>query len=89
MIGRDQPVHDRFHGRGFVGLKKYQPSGLTGLGGSPAKGDQGSWPEMVSPFARGGKDRYGRGRSQQAAAAQYMAHFFPKPPDFFSGWQQS
>src|ERR1700761_357609 len=34
-----------------LALKKYQPSGLTGLGGSPAKGDQGSLPEMVSPSA--------------------------------------
>src|SRR3978361_393677 len=31
------------------GGKKYQPSGLTGRGGSPAKGDQGSSPEMVRP----------------------------------------
>src|SRR5436305_15291047 len=33
------------------GVKKYQPSGLTGRGGSPAKGDQGSSPEMVRPSA--------------------------------------
>src|SRR5262249_14757930 len=33
------------------GLKKYQPSGLTGLGGSPAKGDHGTVPEIVAPSA--------------------------------------
>src|SRR6185436_17589779 len=33
------------------GLKKYQPSGLTGLGGSPAKGDQGTVPERLLPSA--------------------------------------
>src|ERR1700744_2880976 len=33
------------------GWKKYQPSGLTGLGGSPPKGDQGSLPEEVLPLA--------------------------------------
>src|SRR6202012_1487190 len=39
------------------GWKKYQPSGLTGLGGSPAKGDQGSLPEMVSPSAAAARIR--------------------------------
>src|SRR5690349_21418262 len=34
-----------------VGVKKYQPSGLTGLGGAPEKGDQGILPEMVRPSA--------------------------------------
>src|SRR4249920_4155252 len=33
------------------GVKKYQPSGLTGLGGSPAKGDQGTVPERLLPSA--------------------------------------
>src|SRR5882724_8095621 len=33
------------------GLKKYQPSGLTGRGGSPAKGDQGDEPDRLRPSA--------------------------------------
>src|SRR3954452_2784441 len=33
------------------GVKKYQPSGLTGLGGSPAKGDQGMVPDRMAPPA--------------------------------------
>ena len=33
------------------GVKKYQPSGLTGRGGSPAKGDQGTVPERLLPSA--------------------------------------
>ena len=34
-----------------LGLRKYQPRGLIGLGGSPAKGDQGSLPEIVRAAA--------------------------------------
>src|SRR6478752_7734991 len=33
------------------GVKKYQPSGLTGFGGSPAKGDQGIMPDRLAPSA--------------------------------------
>jgi hypothetical protein len=34
-----------------VGVKKYQPIGLTGRGGAPEKGDQGMLPESVRPSA--------------------------------------
>jgi hypothetical protein len=38
-----------------LGVKKYQPSGLTGFGGSPAKADQGTSPDKYFASADAAK----------------------------------